>query len=181
MGRVGVPKPVKLIMSLMTSDDRLLHQVVEALVGRYGEVDFESDLLPFDCTDYYTPEMGKGLLRRFYTFRPLIRRESLVRIKRETNEMEEQFAVQGRRRINIDPGYICAEHLILATTKGYTHRPYLGEGIHADLTLIYRDGAFRPLEWTYPDYASPQIREIMQGVRRRYLQGLKEDEACSRV
>ena len=127
-------------------------------------------------TDYYTPEMGKELFRRFCTFRPLIPREALVRIKRETNEIEEQWADHGKRRINIDPGYICAEHLILATTKGYTHRPYLGEGIHADLTLIYRDGEFQPLGWTYPDYASSQIREIMQGIRKRYLQELKEDE-----
>lgn len=176
MGTIGIPKPVKLIMSLMAADDHLVHQVEETLADRYSEVDFESDILPFDCTDYYTPEMGAGLFRRFCTFRPLIAREALVRIKRETNEIEEQWAVQGRRRINIDPGYICAEHLILATTKGYTHRPYLGEGIYVDLTLIYRDGEFRPLEWTYPDYASPQIREIMQGIRKRYLQGLKEDE-----
>jgi len=174
MGRAGIPKPGKLMMSLITSDDLLLHQTVETLAGRYGEVDFESDLLPFDRTAYYTPEMGEGLFRRFCTFAPLIPRDALVRIKRETNEIEEQCAVEGRRRINIDPGYVCAEHLILATTKGYNHRPYLGEGIHADLTLIYRDGAFRPLEWTYPDYASPQIREIMQGIRKRYLQELQE-------
>lgn len=176
MGAIRVPKPVKLVMSLISADDHLLRQVEETLTGRYGEVDFSSELLPFDMTDYYTPEMGAGLFRRFYTFRPLIPRDALVRIKRETNEMEGQWAVQGRRRINIDPGYICAEHLILATTKGYTHRPYLGEGIHADLTLIYGDGEFRPLEWTYPDYASSQIREIMQGIRKRYLQELKEDE-----
>jgi hypothetical protein len=121
--------------------------------------------------------MGEGLFRRFITFRPLIPREQLVRIKHETNEIEEQFAIDGKRRVNIDPGYICAEHLILATTKGYTHRPYLGEGIHADLTLIYREGQFRPLEWTYPDYASSQVREILQGVRKRYVQELQRGEA----
>jgi hypothetical protein len=163
-------------MSLITSDDHLLHQVADVLAGRYGEVDFESDILPFDLSRYYAPEMGEGLFRRFITFRPLIARDALARIKGETIEMEEEFAVEGKRRINIDPGYICAEHLILATTKGYTHRPYLGEGIHADLTLIYRDGAFQSLEWTYPDYASPDIREIMQRIRTRYLRGLKEGE-----
>ncbi|MCJ7547667.1 MAG: DUF4416 family protein [Deltaproteobacteria bacterium] len=175
MGRIGVPKPVKLIMSVIASDGQLLSEVSEVLAASYGGVDFESDILPFDCTQYYTPEMGEGLLRRFYTLRPFIPRELLVRIKRETNEIEEEFGRQGKRRVNIDPGYICAEHLILATTKGYTHRPYLGEGIYADLTLIYREGEFRPLEWTYPDYASPQIREILQGIRKRYLQELKED------
>ena len=176
MGRIGVPKPVKLIMSLISSDDRLLHQVIEVLVERYGEVDFTSDILPFDFTDYYTAEMGDGLFRRFVTFQPLIPRENLVRIKREANDIEEQFAMEGKRRINIDPGYICTEHLILATTKGYTHRPYLGEGIHADLTLVYREGTFRPLEWTYQDYASSPVREILQEVRKRYVQELQEGE-----
>jgi hypothetical protein len=175
MGRIGVPKPVKLIMSVIASDRRLFPAVSGVLAARYGGVDFESAILPFDCTQYYAREMGKGLLRRFCTFQPLIPRELLKRIKRETNEIEETFAVAGKRRINIDPGYICAEHLILATTKGYTHRPYLGEGIYADLTLIYGTGEFRPLEWTYPDYASAPIREILQGIRRRYLQGLKEE------
>ena len=177
MGKIGVPKPVKLIMSLISSDDRLLYQVIAVLGERYGGVDFTSDIHPFDYTDYYTAEMGEKLFRRFVTFRPLIPREHLVRIKHETNGIEGQFAVEGRRRINIDPGYICAEHLILATTKGYTHRPYLGEGIHADLTLIYREGKFRPLEWTYPDFASSQVREILRGVRKRYVQELKEDKS----
>jgi hypothetical protein len=177
MGRIGVPKPVKLIMSLISSDDRLLHQVIAVLMERYGEVDFTSDILPFDFTEYYTEEMGEGLFRRLVTFLPLIPREKLVWIKRETNEIEEQFAVEGKRRVNIDPGYICAEHLILATTKGYTHRPYLGEGIHADLTLIYREGQFRPLDWTYPDYASSQVREILQRVRKHYVQELQRGEA----
>jgi hypothetical protein len=175
MGRIGVPKPVKLIMGFITSDDHLFQRAVEVLASRYGGIDFESDCLPFDWTAYYTPEMGQGLFRRICTFRPLIPRDALVRIKQETNKIEEQFSVEGRRGINIDPGYICAEHLILATTKGYTHRPYLGGGIYADLTLIYCSGEFRSLEWTYPDYASPQIREIMQGIRKRYLQELKED------
>jgi hypothetical protein len=177
MGRIGVPKPVKLIMSLIGSDDRLLHQVIQILGERYGEVDFTSDILPFDFTDYYTEEMGKGLFRRLITFSPLIPREQLVRIKQETNEIEEQFALEGKRRVNIDPGYICAEHLILATTKGYTHRPYLGEGIHADLTLIYREGQFRPLDWTYPDYASSQVREILRRVRKQYVQELQRGAA----
>jgi hypothetical protein len=177
MGRIGVPKPVKLIMSLISSDDRLLNQVIAVLMERSGEVDFTSDILPFDFTEYYTEEMGEGLFRRLVTFLPLIPREKLVWIKRETNEIEEQFAVEGKRRVNIDPGYICAEHLILATTKGYTHRPYLGEGIHADLTLIYREGQFRPLDWTYPDYASSQVREILQGVRKRYVQELQRGGA----
>lgn len=160
-------------MSLITSDDLLLQKVMEVLVRRFGEVDFTSDVLPFDLTDYYTEEMGEKLFRRLVAFHPLIPRESLVGIKRETNEIEGTYSVEGKRRINIDPGYISAEHLILATTKGYTHRPYLGEGIYADLTLIYKRGEFRPLEWTYPDYASPKMRGLLTHLRKRYVKELK--------
>ena len=175
MGEPRTPRPAKLLMSLIASQDDLLHQALEVLEGRYGEVDFKSDPIPFDVTDYYEEEMGKGLFRRFVTFAPLIRREELVRIKLETNEVERHFAdPEGRRRVNIDPGYICAEHLILATTKGYTHRPYLGKGIYADLTMIFQDGEFRPLPWTYPDYASEPIRRLLGEIRRRYLKQLRE-------
>jgi len=169
VGKAQTPKPVKLIMSILASDDVAVHRVKEILEERYGQIDFTSEILPFTATDYYTPEMGGGLFRRFVTFRALVPRESLVGVKRETNAIEECFAVGGRRRVNIDPGYICAEHLILATTKGYTHRPYLGEGIYADLTLIYHKGEFRPLAWTYPDYASREIRELLGGIRKVFM------------
>ena len=87
----------------------------------------------------------------------------LPEIKLTTNRLEEQWATpEGNRRINIDPGYLCLQHVVLATTKGYTHRPYLRDGIYADLTLIYRDKSFQPLEWTYPDYR--------QAPRDRFLQ-----------
>ena len=170
-------RPAKLVMSLIASEVKLLEEVLSLLERRYGEVDFKSPLLPFDWTDYYEREMGKGLLRYFVSFLPLIERESLVRIKLETNEIEGEYAKEdGRRRINIDPGYLTAEHLILATTKSYAHRPYLGEGIYADLTLLYRGGEFRPLEWTYPDYASEGVRQIFKGIRERYLAQLRGEK-----
>jgi hypothetical protein len=158
---------------MITADDLLLRQVTETLEERYGAADFTSDRLSFDWTDYYRNEMGTGLFRRFVTFHDLIARERLVDIKRETNEVEERVSQSKKRRINIDPGYISAEHLILATTKGYTHRPYLSRGIYADLTLVYAKGEFQPLPWTYPDYASDGIRQLLKDVRRRYVDDLK--------
>jgi len=174
MGRPEEPKPAKLIMSLLSRSDDLLHRALELLQRSYGEVDFKSDPLPFHWTRYYEREMGPGLFRRFVSFAPFIRREALVEVKLHTNEVEASLAEGDKRRVNIDPGYITAEHLILASTKGAPHRPYLGRGIYADLTLLYREGAFRPLEWTYPDYASEEVRRLLEGVRRRYLEQLRE-------
>jgi hypothetical protein len=70
-------------------------------------------------------------------------------VKGWTNGLEERLAAGGKRRVNIDPGYLARAHLILATGKGYTHRPYLRDGIYADLTLVFQQGGFQPLPWTY--------------------------------
>jgi hypothetical protein len=119
--------------------------------------------------------MGKGLFRHFVTFKPLIAVPLLSQIKQRTNRLEEKYATpDGNRRINMDPGYVCLEHVILATTKGYAHRPYLREGIYADLTLIYRNKSFQPLEWTYPDYRQEEVILLFNQFRKRYAEDLKE-------
>ncbi len=169
------PKPagaVKLVMSVFSADRRRLNDSLEALSGQYGTADFISAYLPFDFTDYYRAEMGAALVRRFVAFEELVRPESLPDIKLLTNRMEEETAFGCMRQVNIDPGYISQAHLILATGKGYTHRPYLRDGIYADLTLIYRDGTFHPLPWTYPDYAAEATRGLMQKIRSKYVSQL---------
>jgi len=95
-------------------------------------------------------------MRSFVIFSPLVDREVLPDVKISTNATEDLFAKEGKRTVNIDSGYIALEHVILATTKGYAHRVYLGKGIHADLTLMFNSGSYRALEWTYPDYAEEQ-------------------------
>jgi hypothetical protein len=147
---------------------------VEELYSTFGETDAVSERFAFDLTDYYTREMGKVLFRHFITFKRFIPIPNLPDIKQMTNRLEEKYAASdGNRRINIDPGYICLEHVILATTKGYTHRPYLRDGIYADLTLIYRNKSFRPLEWTYPDYRQEGVIALFNQFRKEYLEDLR--------
>ena len=64
MGTAHQPVPVKLVASLLSSDRDLLDEAKSALSRIYGAVDFESALLPFDHTDYYTAEFGRGLERK---------------------------------------------------------------------------------------------------------------------
>jgi len=167
------PKPVKLIAGVFSPRQELIGEVMESLSERYGAPDFISEVLPFDYTDYYGPEMGSPLVRRFASFEELVKPESLPDVKRFTNSIEDRLSLQGKRRVNIDPGYLSEFHLILATGKGYAHRPYLRDGIYADLTLIYRNKAFHPLEWTYPDYASEGVIRILTKIREKYLLQIK--------
>ena len=139
---------------------------VECLTAELGPHDFKSPPLSFDYTDYYRAEMGAPLKRFFMSFDHLVARDRLVEIKHRTAAIEKTFSdEQGRRRVNIDPGLLAPESLVLATTKNYSHRIYLGQGVYAELTLVYREGAYRPLEWTYPDYASDEIRSILGDIR----------------
>jgi hypothetical protein len=151
---------------------------VESFRPLFGEIDFVSERFPFHFTDYYREEMGGPLFRHFITFERLISRVLLSEIKQTTNRFERQFANgEGNRRLNIDPGYLCLEHVILATTKGYTHRPYLKDGIYADLTLVYRKKSYQPLEWTYPDYRQTEVIELFNQFRMKYLEDLRRKES----
>lgn len=168
------PGEVKLVMSLLYGQEKDFQGAAQALVEKYGPVDLISEPLPFSFTDYYTPEMGKNLQRRLVSFSPLISPDLLVEIKLWTNELEKKFCNEvGGRRVNIDPGYVAAAKFILATGKDYSHRIYLGQGIYGDLTLIYKKGSFQPLPWTYPDYASFPLLDLLNLVRRKYLWQVK--------
>ena len=170
------PRPaeaVKLLMSHIYADGNMLKRVLEALSEHYGDIDFVGARMPFHYTDYYTVEMGSSLERRFVFFNALISPESLPDVKLYTNDIEEKTSDGGKRRVNIDPGYISQAHLILATGKGYTHRPYLRDGIYADLTLIYTGKSFQSLPWTYPDYGEKPVIEMFGRMRSRYLLQLK--------
>ncbi len=169
--------PVKLIFSIFAPAAGILNDSVSRLSDLYGQPDYISAEMPFHYTDYYSPEMGENLVRRFLSMEELIRPESLPDIKLATNAMEKESMRDHHRLMNIDPGYLSLAHLILATGKGYTHRPYLRDGIYADLTLIYQGKKFCPLPWTYPDYADEQQLTMLSTIRSRYLMQLKMTES----
>ena len=164
---------VKLISSLFSPQNEIIDKVIVELEKLFGPTDWISPKLFFDRTKYYAKEMGWPLHRRFISFKDLIRPEDIVGAKLATNKLENSALQDGKRNVNIDPGYISLERLVLATGKNYTHRIYLSKGIYADLTLIYSKGSFRPLEWTYRDYAGADVIGFFNGVRERYKAQIK--------
>ncbi|HOG17254.1 MAG: hypothetical protein A4E73_03853 [Syntrophaceae bacterium PtaU1.Bin231] len=171
------PRPaqaVKLVASVLSARDDAIGAAVRALAEEFGRPDFISAPLSFEYTDYYAGEMGAPLRRRFVSFETLFRPERLPDAKLFTNQVEKASAGEGKRReMNIDPGYLSQAHLILATGKGYAHRPYLRDGIYADLTLVFRQGSLEALPWTYPDYGAAGTIGLFNGIRRKYLLQLK--------
>jgi hypothetical protein len=162
------PQPARLVVGLLLKDKTLLPGVAAALEDRFGPVALVSPWMPFGYTAYYETEMGAPLFRRVLVFRDMVAQDGLARIKLATNAIEQAYMVEGQRRVNIDPGYLLLARFVLATGKNYSHRIYIGEGIYAELTLIFERGAFRPLPWTYPDYADRPLRDFLQRARSQY-------------
>lgn len=175
MGEIKKHPPVKLIMGIISANESLLPSVEKSLSQKFGSIDFHSQIMPFDYTDYYIKEMGENLLRKFVSFEKLIQPEGLVDIKISTNILEREFlhSETRRRQVNLDPGYVSAAKLILASTKDHIHRIYLKKGIYAELTLRMEKKTFRPWEWTYPDYRSEAYIEIFNEIRRMYMEQLR--------
>jgi hypothetical protein len=131
VGLIRQHQQVKLMASLLTGHLELLPEVEQALEQDLGPIDRRSPLLPFDTTSYYESEFGPGLQREVVTFARLWDAASLAEVKCRTNALEQRWMLDGRRQVNIDPGYIALGKFVLATTKDQSHRIDIGQGIFA--------------------------------------------------
>lgn len=165
MGKTKPPPLAKLIIGLIYRNSAVKDKVLDILKRRFGEIDFLSQELNFDYTDYYYPELGKPLKRVFASFKRLLSEDELSDIKVYTIKLEKRLSRKDKRQINIDPGFLSLGKLILATTKNYSHRVYLGKGIFAEAALFYKDATFRPWPWAYPDYQSKEYIAIFNTMR----------------
>lgn len=170
------PNPAKLVIGCFLKSKELSAPVAEALKDHFGEMDMKSPWMPFDYTRYYEPEMGRPLFRRVFAFKILIGQDDLADIKHVTRGLEDRYLAGGKRRVNIDPGYMLHERFVLASGKNFTHRIYIGKQVYADLTLIYRKGRFESLPWTYPDYADEPMQDFLYKVRGKYTLDLRRAE-----
>ncbi len=177
MWELKEPKPVKLIVGILAPDERCLTAARESLSAALGTLDLISDIWPFDQTEYYTSQIGPRILRQFVSIERLIDPGELAQIKHQTNALEQQLAAALAtplpRPVNLDPGIIEPSKLVLATTKNYSHRTYIGNRMYAEVTLIFDKGDWRPLPYTYPDYRQPQYFDFFTKVRSRLVQQLK--------
>ena len=172
------PKPVKLIVGILAADSSCLKVAIEAIEKELGEVDLVSDIWPFDKTDYYKEQTGLSILRQFVSLNELIDPGRLSEIKLKTNRVEEKLAETLTqllpRPVNFDPGIIEPSKLILATTKNYSHRIYIGNRIYAEVTLIFHKGTWQPMEYTYPDYRQECYFAFFDKVRAKLIKQLGE-------
>ncbi|MEJ2051690.1 MAG: DUF4416 family protein [Calditrichota bacterium] len=174
MGKIKPYPPVKFFSAITTNAESNLNNIYGDLEKLFSPIDSKSIIFNFDrFTSYYQTEMGKGLRKQIVSFLTLMPAEKLPVIKTATNEIEKNYLSDGKRTVNIDPGYLTAARMVLATTKDYDHRIYLGMGIFGDVHYRFRKGRFQINEWTYPDYQQDEIRQYFEELRTVYLDQLK--------
>ena len=115
-------------------------------------------------------------MKQFFSFIQTINPEKLPGIKIGTNRIEESWSELGKRKVNLDPGYLTGAKLVLASTKDFAHRIFLGDGIYGDLQLQFRHNKFWPEAWTFPDYQTELALDFFTRVRSRFVLEENHDE-----
>ncbi len=169
MGLITMPPKAKLFLAILYHQNAPIEAVIETFKQKYGDIEHSCGPIPFDYSQYYVPEMGTPLQKLYMTFEQPIDRAQLPSIKNTTNGIEQRYANEGKRRVNLDPGYITNDKLVLASSKDFYHRLYIGEGIYAEVTLHFKRGLFRHFSWTYPDYRDERVLALLTRARAKMV------------
>ncbi len=177
MWEIAEPKPVKLIVGILAADENSLSVARDRLVELYGPADLTSQVWSFTQTRYYKDQTGENIVRQFLTFEKLIDPGGLARIKHQTNDLEETLASELNtpfpRPINLDPGIIEPSKLILASTKNFSHRIYIGDKMYAELTLSFNKGTWQSYPYTFPDYKQNRYHQFLGAAREKLVEQLR--------
>jgi len=184
MGEFTRPFQIKPFCAVMAPGLSAMESARQVLEDQWGPIDLESDCFDVeDFTDYYRVDMPANLIKRFFSFQILQSVETMNReAKFWTNSLEaDHLNDEGQRLVNLDPGYLTLDKLVLYTTKNFSHRLYLREGLFAEITLTYdrHRGQYQPHEYTYPDYATAAALDFFLAMRQRFAAHLKLQERQS--
>lgn len=164
--------PSLLVVAAFSRHPEALAWAEDQLAARYGPLALRGPDFSFHHTRYYEKEMGAQLRKRLLAFTQMVPADVLPDVKLFTNNLETRLAQEKTfpepRPLNLDPGLLQLGKFLLATTKDKDHRVYLRDGIFAEVTLRYQDGAYQPWPWTYADYREPEVLRFLNQARAFY-------------
>lgn len=166
MSRPFYPQKGLLVTGIMVSSEYLFLNLEKDLSNLFGNPVFLGPWFNFSHSDYYKAEMGRNLKKRLIAFKSPVYQDDLVKIKHQSWELEHKYLKDNRRSVNIDPGILTSDKFILSTGKNYSHRVYLGSGVFADLTLIFKKDGVQTFDWTYFDYKDNKTIDFLMQVRK---------------
>ncbi|HLD02935.1 MAG TPA: DUF4416 family protein [Candidatus Nanoarchaeia archaeon] len=153
----------KIFAAILYSSDEMLYKSIAELKKTFGEVDFETKEYDFGkFTKYYEREMGKNLRKKFVFFKEFSN-INMADAKKMTMGIEKRFSVDGKRKVNIDPGYLNENEMGMPTTKYLKFKTLLKEGIYNQIIYRFDDG-IKEAEGAFPDFRSDEVKSIFAKV-----------------
>ncbi|MCP4646327.1 MAG: DUF4416 family protein, partial [bacterium] len=88
--------------------------------------------------------------------------------------MENKSGKQGKRLVNIDPGYLDHGKLVLASCKSAPDKIYMGKGVFAHTCLRFRKGEFHGPEHSFADFIDGRFDDFFLSAKQHLRKLLKE-------
>ena len=165
---------VKLVITLLWVLEEKYTAALKKLAEEFGPYDFKGEIKKFDITDYYKSEMGDGEQKKqIISFQKHINAEDAVKIKESTVEIEKSLSQKNCRTVNIDPGYIDLNKLVLFSCKEQAMKLYYGSGIYADIIMEYSKRKWKKFPWTFADFKDSTYDAECTRIRDLYKSNLK--------
>lgn len=155
----------KPIAAVLANDTELLEKVTARLEKYFGPCDFRGSWHSFTKTDYYADEMGDNLKRCILSFERLVPAHEANAFKVWTSEVEKGFTGEGKRNVNIDPGYVDNLKMVLVSGKCGGHKICTAPGIFVDYLLWYNKG-WKSFPWSFPDFRDGTYNDELMSIRR---------------
>ena len=154
-----------LVIGILSSVAQPLVHVENELVSAFGAIATQSPVIEFSHSSYYVKEMGGPLFKQWIgIWLPEIYSPTGM-YKEQTQAIEQRHKWGEKRTVNLDPGLLFPHQLMVFSTKNYAHRIPISDGIYGELELLYRNGNWDSLPWTYPDYQLPEIQNFFTQCR----------------
>lgn len=158
----------KLFIGIIYRNKDVYNKVLNELIKKFGPLENDSIEYNFDqFTNYYEKELGKNLLKKIIVFKNLIDRVYLADIKVFTNNLEEKYSVNNKRTINLDPGYLTKQQLVLASVKNTPYKVYIGKGIFAHLTYYFGKNKCIEALRTFPDFRDKKVQMFFVKIKKK--------------
>ena len=164
----------KWILAILGPPERPPESLWQALEAVFGPIEYKGEFLPFDGTDYYREEFGQQLHRGWVAFRGIDSPEKLPNLKHAAMRVEEAWTQEGKRKFNLDIGYMDPDKVVLASFKRGPCKLYLGDGVYADLLLKYAQGRFDPLPWAFADFQDGRYQKTLLVIRQKLKSELRK-------
>ncbi len=158
---------IKLIIGAIYSDIRFLELAKSEINQLNHFIKTQSEEFSFNLTEYYSQEMGHNLKRCFLSIGGLQKLENSFEWKLKMVKIENNLSQSGKRRINLDPGYVDFQRVVLFSRKQGPQKIYIRKGVWGDLILLKKKNGFQDLPWTFPDFRRGNYNNF-------FLKALKE-------